>query len=78
MQAVRRDSGDELGIVAEGYVEWVCRESRRRHGEPIGRVTVYRMYQPSPIAGTDEYENPSRIAMIEYDCAGGRPLEKRR
>lgn len=64
MQAVR-DSGSD-GIIAESYADWVCREASATHDTTVERVTVYRMYQPSPIDG--EFEEPSRRTVIEYDC----------
>ena len=74
MQAVRRGSGDDPSALATNYLEWVCRESAERRGEPIERVTVYRMHQPSPIDGTYEPESPTRITMVEHDCPAGRAV----
>ena len=64
MQAVR-DAGPD-GIIAESYADWVCRRANATHDTAVERVTVYRMYQPSPIDG--EFEEPSRRTVIEYDC----------
>ena len=71
MQAVRRDSDDELGVTATSYSEWVCREATETQGTSIERITIYRLYQPIPTNGTDGWEEPSKVTMIEYDCSIG-------
>ena len=71
MQAVRRDTDDELGVTATSYSEWACREASERQGTSIERITIYRMHQPIPTNGTDRWEEPSKITMIEYDCSIG-------
>ncbi|MFC5278280.1 HTTM domain-containing protein [Halorubrum rubrum] len=55
------------GIIAESYADWVCERAAASHEEPVERVVVYRVYQPSPIDG--EYEDTGRQIVIERDCS---------
>ncbi|OYR56540.1 hypothetical protein DJ70_08500 [Halorubrum halodurans] len=65
MSAVNQAGPD--GIIAESYADWVCERAAAVHEEPVKRVTVYRVYQLSPIDG--EYEDPGRQIVIERDCS---------
>lgn len=67
MQKVE-DSGEEdsSDYIAEGYAEWACRQAIEKHGA-VEKVTVYEMYQSSPVDG--EFEEPLKLTVIEYDCS---------
>jgi len=67
MQKVR-DSGraDTSNIIAKRYADWACDRANEIRDERVQRITVYRMYQPSPIDG--EYEQPRTITVIERYC----------
>jgi len=67
MQKVR-DSGraDTSNIIAKRYADWACDRANERRDERVQQITVYRMYQPSPIDG--EYERPRTITVIERYC----------
>ncbi|WP_157884780.1 HTTM domain-containing protein [Halorubrum aethiopicum] len=65
MSAVNSAGPD--GIIAESYADWVCERAQEIHEEPVDRVTVYRVYQESPIDG--EYDDPGRQIVIERDCS---------
>jgi len=61
------ESGEDDGseYIAEGYADWACRQAIERHGD-VEKVTIYEMYQESPING--EYEDPVKLTVIEHDC----------
>jgi len=67
MQRVR-DSGKDhtSNIIAKRYADWACRRANATYDSRVERITVYRMYQPSPIDG--EFEEPRRITVIERYC----------
>lgn len=67
MQAVRRSAVDEPGIIATSYADWACREAAATHDAPVEEVTLYRMFQPSPIDG--DYEEPKRLIAIRQECS---------
>ncbi|WP_281195034.1 HTTM domain-containing protein [Halorubrum sp. F4] len=61
------DSSGPDGAIAESYADWVCERAQEVHDAPVDRVTVYEVYQRSPIDG--EYEDPGRQIVIERDCS---------
>ncbi|SMO57199.1 HTTM domain-containing protein [Halorubrum cibi] len=61
------DSSGPDGAIAEGYADWVCERAQEVHDAPVDRVTVYEVYQRSPIDG--EYDDPGRQIVIERDCS---------
>lgn len=61
------DSSGPDGIIAESYADWVCEQAATAHDAPVDSVTVYHVYQRSPIDG--EYEDPGRQIVIERDCS---------
>ncbi|GAA0516937.1 HTTM domain-containing protein [Halorubrum aquaticum] len=61
------NSAGPNGIIAESYADWVCERAQEVHDAPVDRVTVYRVYQASPIDG--EYEDPGRQIVIERNCS---------
>ncbi|MFC5134547.1 MULTISPECIES: HTTM domain-containing protein [Haloferacaceae] len=61
------DSSGPDGAIAESYADWVCERAQETHDAPVDRVTVYEVYQRSPIDG--EYEDPGRQIVIERDCS---------
>jgi len=67
MQRVR-DSGKDhtSNIIAKRYADWACRQANATYDVRVERVTVYRMYQSSPIDGA--FEEPRRITVIERYC----------
>ena len=67
LQSVRSSAADEPGTIATGYAEWACGRADEIHGQPVERVTVYRLYQPSPIDGT--YEDRSLLEILEHECS---------
>ncbi|WP_299235678.1 HTTM domain-containing protein [Natronomonas sp.] len=67
MQAVRSSAADDPGVIATSYAEWACGRAGEIHGRSAETVTVYRLYQPSPINGT--YEQRHLIEILEHECA---------
>ena len=67
MQRVR-DSGraDTTNVIAKRYADWACEQANHRQDQRVHYVTVYRMYQPSPIDGG--YEEPYQRTVIERYC----------
>ena len=67
MQKVRRsgaaDTGDEI---VTAYADWACRQVSAANDRPVDRLTLYRIYQPSPLDGTDD--GTRRLTVIERDC----------
>ncbi|RAW44244.1 HTTM domain-containing protein [Halorubrum sp. 48-1-W] len=63
------DSSGPDGSIAESYADWVCERAQESHDAPVDSVTVYQVYQSSPIDG--EYEDPGRQIVIEHDCPAG-------
>ena len=63
LQAVRRSgAGSSNGAIARGYASWACDRATASHGGGVETVSLYRMYQPSPLDGT--YEHPPTKAII--------------
>jgi len=64
-----RDSGfgTNDGVIATNYATWACQRASSRQAGRVERVSVYRMYQESPIDGT--YEEPLRQLVVRRDCA---------
>lgn len=52
--------------IAEQYGVWACNQADSNHDGQVDRVTVYRMYQESPLDG--EYEESIRSVAIEREC----------
>jgi hypothetical protein len=68
MQKVRRSGEDDTtDAVAERYAEWACQEVSTARGQPVDTMTIYRMYQPSPLDG--DYDGLRKLTVIEWDCA---------
>lgn len=63
-----RDSGwgETDGPLALQYAEWLCERAETEYDARVERVTVYRMYQPSPLDG--EYVDPSKLVLVERGC----------
>lgn len=59
--------GETNGAIAKSYADWVCKQAENRYDREVESVTVYKMYQPSPIGGEFE-EEPSKITVIEREC----------
>jgi hypothetical protein len=72
MQQVR-DSGkeDTTNIIAKRYADWICQQANETRDGWVEWVTVYRMYQPSPIDG--EFEEPRQLIVIDHYCFVTRP-----
>ncbi|MFW6321502.1 MAG: HTTM domain-containing protein [Halohasta sp.] len=69
MQSVRSSGDyDPPGTIAESYAEWACGQVAER-GDPVEEVTLYQIYQPSPLDG--EFESTSHETVIEYECSSG-------
>jgi len=67
MQKVRRSSEDDTtDEVIEAYVDYACRQASADHDRPVDQVTLYRIYQPSPLDG--DYDGTRTIPLIEWDC----------
>ena len=67
LQKVRdAGKGDTNGVIAQRYADWACRQANDRYDGQAERVTVYRMYQPSPIDGARE--DPTKVTVIEQSC----------
>lgn len=66
LQSVRSSGEDEPGSIATQYAEWACEQVSTNRDTPVKKVTLYRMYQPSPIDG--EYEDTRKLRVIEQDC----------
>ena len=63
LQAVRRSgAGSSNGAIARSYTNWGCDRATTTYGESVERVTLYRMYQPSPLDGT--YEHPPTKTLV--------------
>ena len=62
-------SSDRDGAIGRGYAEWACRQAGARYDGSVESVTVYRMFQDSPVDG--EYDEPFRRTLIEHDCEAG-------
>ena len=58
--------GDTNGAIAKSYADWVCEQAASRYDREVEQVTVYQMYQPSPIDGG--FEEPSKVTVIEREC----------
>lgn len=65
-QKLRDDGGTDMDF-AGPYADWVCRRANERYDQRVERVTVYRMFQESPVDG--EREEPHRFTVIERDCS---------
>jgi hypothetical protein len=69
LQTVRNSgAGSSNGAIARGYHDWVCDRATDSHGDSVERVTVYRMYQPSPVDGSYD-SGPTKLKVIEGECA---------
>jgi len=68
LQAVdRAGEGQTNGVIARAYASWACRQANGVHDGRVERVTLYQMYQPSPVGG--EYEHsPTKIIVVDWDC----------
>lgn len=67
-----RDSGkdDTSDVIAASYADWACGRASDVHDPSVEQVTVWRMYQPSPLDG--EYEEMYDLIVIERDCRSTR------
>lgn len=67
MQQVE-SSGDPgySDVVAAAYIGWVCDEAAQRLDSPPRQVTVYQMYQQSPVHGPRE--PPERQTVMTQNC----------
>jgi hypothetical protein len=61
--------GDTSRLVADSYGEWACRQANERYDGRADRVTVYRMYQSTPLDGS--YEEPGKHLTLQRDCRAG-------
>jgi hypothetical protein len=68
--------GDRNGIIARTYADWVCEQANNANDDRVVRVTVYQMYQPSPIGGEYE-EEAAKIVVIDWDCQSSSVYERR-
>jgi len=67
MQRVRHSGEDDTdNAIAEAYAEWACGQVAESHPEYAERVTLYQIYQPSPLDGT--FESWRDQAVIRQDC----------
>lgn len=66
MGAVGRSGGDDPGVIARSYADWACERATADRDGRVERVTLYRMYQPSPLNGT--FDPPKRSVVVEHDC----------
>lgn len=67
MQTVRSSSDDDTGdTIADSYSEWACRELQAQTDSTVESVTVYRLYQSSPVDG--ELRDPRTLTIIEQHC----------
>ncbi|TQQ81043.1 HTTM domain-containing protein [Halonotius terrestris] len=62
-------SSDRDGTIGTSYAEWACRQAADRYDQPVESITLYRMFQDSPVDG--EYDEPFRRTLIEHDCTAG-------
>lgn len=71
MQRVRRSGQDDdsTDAIAEAYADWACRQVAESHPEYAERVTLYQIYQPSPLNGT--FESWHDETVIQQDCPSG-------
>lgn len=58
--------GETNGPIATSYADWICDQADAEYDGRVEQVTVYRMYQPSPIDG--EYEDTSKLVVIQQNC----------
>lgn len=67
MQVVRDSGqGDRHPVYVQRYADWACEEAASRHDQPVDRVRIHRIVQPSPVDG--EYDEPWKLVLYEYDC----------
>jgi len=67
MQKVRLSGEDDTSDhVVEAYANWACGQISTAHDRPVDQLTLYRMYQPSPLDGS--YDGRRTIPVIEWEC----------
>jgi hypothetical protein len=68
LQTVRSSgAGPVDGTFATNYIEWACDEATAQYGHSVDEVTLYRMYQPSPLDGTYD-EEPTKVTVTQNFC----------
>jgi hypothetical protein len=69
LQTVRRSgSGSTEGAIATSYIDWACDRATASYGDRVEEVTLYRMYQPSPLDGSYD-EAPTKVQVIQKHCS---------
>jgi hypothetical protein len=67
-QAVRRSgAGSGNGPIAKSYATWACDRATAAYRGGVEKVTLYRLYQPSPLDGTYEHP-PTRTLIVGKFC----------
>jgi len=68
LQTVRDSgAGSSNGAIAKSYATWACDRATATHGDSVETVTLYRMYQPSPLDGTYEHP-PTKVLVVGKFC----------
>ncbi|MEF8870857.1 MAG: HTTM domain-containing protein [Haloarculaceae archaeon] len=67
MQSVSRSGGENTSdVIAERYASWACERANTEHDGRVEQITLYQLYQPSPLDG--KFEDTYEIPVIERDC----------
>ena len=69
LQAVRRSGSGQTGAIAAQYHDWACDRATAAYGSSVETVTLYQMYQPSPLGGSYD-EEPTRTSVVRDGCVG--------
>lgn len=73
LQTVERaGEGRTNGVVARTYASWLCRQANSVHDGRVEGVSLYQLYQPSPIDGSYEHP-PTKIIVVDWDCRADAP-----